>query len=370
VHRKAYNTVVRGEDRSNSASASAVGKSHAVIKEDVEATDPTPLNVDDYPAVQYWYQSEHRAEKARRDAEDKKNARPTRKNASFWFLEDSEGVKINNNTVDSLRAEAKVIWNEICDDHGPIGLPWSSVSHKLRVEYLKKLEREFPFLRLCADHYKATAVATTDYTRWYKLRYPKAESSRKWPRAKMRNPRRSQRRRTSSRRVTRQRADEEDEEMSEMLDETSANDEKEDNEEEEDIDQEDEDGDEQEDKEDVGSDGDKHFAEDVAVAEIQTVRDDTNDVEEPQAKCDTVRFLFMPLFFPMSIFATQFRFQTMAMNCPRLHERVRVRYTAMPSLPTWKRLPRSAANRPSIPTLCHKTSVPMRATRVPTSIAR
>jgi endo-1,4-beta-D-glucanase Y len=80
-------------DKPHNRSACIVHKLQAEIKEDAEVVDPSPLNPDNYPVVQYWYQSEHRKEKARRDAQDRDIRTPSRKNTSFWFLQDADGVK-------------------------------------------------------------------------------------------------------------------------------------------------------------------------------------------------------------------------------------------------------------------------------------
>ena len=53
-----------------------------------------------------------------------------------------------------------------------MGLPSSSIPHARQLEIYVKLECAFPYLRLCALHYKSHAVATSDYAHWYKNRYP------------------------------------------------------------------------------------------------------------------------------------------------------------------------------------------------------
>jgi hypothetical protein len=75
---------------------------------------------------------------------------------------------MDSDIVTSLWAEAKVIWTGMCDEYGPMGLPWSSVLAKHHLEFWLKLEHVYLLLRLCTNHYKADAMATRDYTHWYK----------------------------------------------------------------------------------------------------------------------------------------------------------------------------------------------------------
>jgi hypothetical protein len=69
--------------------------------------------------------------------------------------------------VTTLRAAAKDIWAEMSKDYGPMGLPWTKIPAKRRVEFCVKLESKFPVLCLCTDHYKANTVATSNYTCWW-----------------------------------------------------------------------------------------------------------------------------------------------------------------------------------------------------------
>ena len=58
-----------------------------------------------------------------------------------------------------------------------MSLPWSSISPERQLKFWIKLEREYPLLRLCTHHYKANAVATSDYTHWYKHCFPGTSSA-------------------------------------------------------------------------------------------------------------------------------------------------------------------------------------------------
>ena len=133
--------------------------------------DTPPLNANDFPEVKYWYKKHYSKEntKRRKSASvDRANNRAALdESISFWFLYNADGTPVNIDIVTSLRADAKLIWASMCEDYGPMGLPWSDVLVKHRFEFWLRLEYLYPFLRLCANHYKADAVATCDYTHWY-----------------------------------------------------------------------------------------------------------------------------------------------------------------------------------------------------------
>jgi hypothetical protein len=93
---------------------------------------------------------------------------PKKKNSDCWFLQNTDGTLIASPAITSLCGEAKYIWSNMSKSHGPLGLPWTTVSQELHLEFCVQLERMYPCLHLCADHYKVNVVTTSDYTHWYK----------------------------------------------------------------------------------------------------------------------------------------------------------------------------------------------------------
>ena len=217
-----------------------------------ENQEPEPLNADDYPAIKYWYKDQRNEEEERRKKYDeehnirKPKGRASKENVRFWFLENEDGTIVPRPIMNRLRAEAKAIWEKMSRKYGSMGLPWSSVLPERQLEFWIRLEREFPLLRLCAHHYKANAVATSDYTHWYKRRFPHPSSTsnsgngltaspssggtRK--RRRSSNPiplQKSTRRRTASRPVGQLPTDDENEEEVEGEDDDNDNDDNDDN---------------------------------------------------------------------------------------------------------------------------------------------
>jgi hypothetical protein len=169
-NRKVFDTIVPG-----------MKISYDPLKEDIE--EPDPLNVDDYPGVKFWYKDQRNAEEERRKKYDEEHnihrpkGRSSKENVRFWFLENEDGTTVAGPIVSRLRTEAKAIWDKMSKKYSSMSLPWSSISPERQLEFWIKLEREFPLLRLCAHHYKANAVATSDYTHWYKRRFPDTSST-------------------------------------------------------------------------------------------------------------------------------------------------------------------------------------------------
>jgi hypothetical protein len=99
------------------------------------------------------------------------------KNVNFWFLQKEDGTLVHSSTVTSIQVAAKLIWSGMCYEYRPMGLLWSSVPVKRRLEFWLKLKNEYPLLRLCTNHYKADSVAIEDYTHWHKSYYPNCDGA-------------------------------------------------------------------------------------------------------------------------------------------------------------------------------------------------
>jgi hypothetical protein len=163
------------------------------IKNDLN--NALPFKLENYPTVTYWYKDDWQDEQVRRQAYDKENkiqrqpgcsSDPNPENVSLWFIQNTDGTMVDGKMATTLRAAAKDIWAEMSKDYGPMGLPWTKIPAKRRVEFCIKLKSKFPVLHLCADHYKANTVATSNYTRWYKTCYPETETAPKMDTGKRR----------------------------------------------------------------------------------------------------------------------------------------------------------------------------------------
>jgi hypothetical protein len=134
-----------------------------------------PLNVENYPAVKFWYKKQRgkkvvRCQKlAQQNCGGGSSTRASQEeNVWFWFIQNVDGMVVDSDIISSVCNTARLIWAGMSDEYGSMGLPWSSIPAKCCLEFWLKLEWAYPFLHLCANHYKADAVATEDYTHRYK----------------------------------------------------------------------------------------------------------------------------------------------------------------------------------------------------------
>ena len=282
--------------------ASGMKTSHDPLKEDIE--EPDPLNVSDYPAVKFWYKDQRSGEERRKKYEEEHNirrpkGRPSKENVRFWFLENEDGTTVARPIVNRLRAEAKAIWDKMSKKYSSMSLPWSSILPEQQLEFWIKLECEFPLLCLCAHHYKANTIATSDYTHWYKHRFPDtsstsnsgtgltASSSSGGTRKRRRSSkpirsRKSTRRGTASRRVRQPSTDDENEEEEEEEEEEEADDDEYDNDDNDgnNNNNDGEDEDEDDDNDDDNDNNDKEEEEETVEKVIEPEINSDNEVDE------------------------------------------------------------------------------------------
>jgi hypothetical protein len=142
--------------------------------------EPEPLRREDYPHITYWHKHERQKERKRRKSQKESEQQSSNalrgpgraaagENVSFWFLQNIDGTEIDGHTLTELRARCKDTWATMAKKHGDLGLPWGHVSPTHKLEFWLRVEAKFPLLRFCSNHYKANAIATSDYTHWYKL---------------------------------------------------------------------------------------------------------------------------------------------------------------------------------------------------------
>jgi hypothetical protein len=154
-HRKAYKNLV-----TNLRNEPAVPKA-------TRATNPLPaLNHTDYPKVTLW------TKKAFGNCikEEFEPDNITEGNVMFWFLEAADGTIVDGATVTRMRFASKVLWATMLCDYGTLGSLWTKLTPAQQMEFYLNIEDEFPFLRLCEDHYKAQKIGTLDYSHWYSVR--------------------------------------------------------------------------------------------------------------------------------------------------------------------------------------------------------
>jgi hypothetical protein len=120
-HRKVYATL-----------ASAPGARAQVTAKVIQ--DTTPKNPDDYPTITYWHKRVQLDKKNRwleftkTKPGSKRKCKSKGKNIAFWHFQYSDSTVLNYDEVKAIRKDSKKIWRKMCNKHGPIGVPWTTIS--------------------------------------------------------------------------------------------------------------------------------------------------------------------------------------------------------------------------------------------------
>ncbi|KAF8260008.1 hypothetical protein EI94DRAFT_1706625 [Lactarius quietus] len=116
-----------------------------------------PLNTETYTDITYWYKYQYLAEKRKWNVLFKKSGGRKVKledeSASLWFLQHTDRSGLTKDEVSDLQMETKQIWQDLCDTHGHIGVPWRYIpkffiqAHRNRYLVLMDEERTIPAKR-------------------------------------------------------------------------------------------------------------------------------------------------------------------------------------------------------------------------------
>ena len=128
---------------------------------------PLPqLDRKDYKDVSMWTADEYSRRKGgRRGGEDalEEGSGPA---ALSSYMEDENGNDLPQKEKDSCRARARKFWNELLGS-GRAPTCWGDLPQDAEDEFVHILETEFPWIRLCDDHWKAKRIGTNHYSQWY-----------------------------------------------------------------------------------------------------------------------------------------------------------------------------------------------------------
>jgi hypothetical protein len=128
---------------------------------------PLPqLDPKDYPDIKHWEDDEYNVIRkgAKRGGEAPTPITGT--SALSCFMEDENGSPIPEKERRNARERAKKLWGEVLR-MGRATPQWGDIPQDVQDEHIHILESEFPWFRLCANHWKAKMVATNGYGQWY-----------------------------------------------------------------------------------------------------------------------------------------------------------------------------------------------------------
>ncbi|KAG6807409.1 hypothetical protein H0H92_007647, partial [Tricholoma furcatifolium] len=131
----------------------------------------------DYPNIKYWYKYQWLADKqALKDSGDSKKCAKGRArqaqgvNVMLRYIEDSNGKVVDGFMAQKIRKLARTIWQSFAES-GILPSTWGKASREANHQYRKEMERAFPVLALCDDHWKVDTIATEAYPSWYSSRF-------------------------------------------------------------------------------------------------------------------------------------------------------------------------------------------------------
>jgi hypothetical protein len=134
---------------------------------EVHSTHPPPaLSRDKFPRLKFWTKEEWRAsETTRKDSteiDDTDNA----PSVSTTYLEMEDGTPAPRTMAARIRKTARSIWISLFE-HGKAPSKWGRASREVEDEYVNEMEKRWPILRFCEDHWKSNQIATLNYPQWY-----------------------------------------------------------------------------------------------------------------------------------------------------------------------------------------------------------
>lgn len=122
------------------------------------------LNQEDYINIKNWYPTEYSQGRKGRKKGDKD---PSAQAHLSSFMEDEDGNPIPDLTRDAARETARGFFAELLSRNSAPA-SWGGISISLNHSLINLLETQYPFLRLCSNHWKAKQLATNSYSQWYK----------------------------------------------------------------------------------------------------------------------------------------------------------------------------------------------------------
>ncbi|KAF7979643.1 hypothetical protein HWV62_41609 [Athelia sp. TMB] len=138
-------------------------------------TESPILTQKQYPHVRYWRQQYWTIEEAKASISTVPDKMACKRggtrmkegeNVAMRFVEYENGQEVDGHRAKSIRAHARAIWNHMATQQKP-HTAWGKTGQVEREYYHLEMEKAFPELRLCENHWKASRIATVYYTKWH-----------------------------------------------------------------------------------------------------------------------------------------------------------------------------------------------------------
>jgi hypothetical protein len=136
---------------------------------------------DDYPALKAsWHRDVwFKAEKERKGVSCSATVDDlAKRNTTMRYAQDKNGIPINLERANFIRATAKGIWDALADN-GMAPKSWKQGSLLIREQYNREMAGRFEELQLCANDWKAEHIAVLNYPSFYSNRFDKDGNDKK-----------------------------------------------------------------------------------------------------------------------------------------------------------------------------------------------
>jgi len=138
-----------------------------------QSIPPPPFSRASFPRVKFWTKEEWRAsEITRKDASEIDDAGNAPGGSTIYF-EMEDGTPAPRTMAARIRKTARSIWIGLYEQ-GKAPSKWSQASRDVEDEYISGMEKRWPILCFCEDHWKAIHIATSNYSQWYNYYSSKA----------------------------------------------------------------------------------------------------------------------------------------------------------------------------------------------------
>jgi hypothetical protein len=145
---------------------------------------PSPLERSMYPKVQFWTKQDWRDyEGSRKDSSDSVATSGMQggtraalgENVRVRYVEHADGKMVSGGLAIEIRDHARMIWRGFWL-RGIAPKTWGVATQEVQDAYVRSMEERFVVLRYCDNHWKALAIATANYSQWYKYHKAKMEA--------------------------------------------------------------------------------------------------------------------------------------------------------------------------------------------------
>src|SRR5216683_7756788 len=97
-------------------------------------------------------------------------------NIRVQYVEHADSKIVDGGMATEIRDQARKIWQGLWS-RGLALRTWGAATHKVEDAFIRSMEERIPVLQLCDNHWKAQAIATANYSQWYKYHKAKMEAS-------------------------------------------------------------------------------------------------------------------------------------------------------------------------------------------------